>query len=752
MLQNVKKLLLYNLFFIGNFSDTLNEKNPDDNQQERIKSIQLAKDNNKNGPYEETSQEGLLIFNDTKKRYEYFYHGVVEKVVWDKIPDEMKNIILSKYELEGKELSWLTLKQILLELNNSLRTKYVCIISEKNQQLTIKFTKKPSKVYFIKSINIYGNKLLSKEKILNAISEGVDELNFVNKILYIITGNSPALFNPGIQTSIIENKIEKLCEKYLILGTKIKVLYDLNVSNQEVKININIEEGKKHFVEAIKLDGFVFDKNILKKAINERGLEDNLFDYLSVLLLEEFNLKRVTFNYSISDNKIYIYATKNLKDISLIVESLLFNVESIRLSYLTENSPVTIGESFDEWAMKDFIYKTNFIFETKLNYKLKPFKGSDKILVEINETIENKSKDIIDGLFLQYPFKYHSPLFSLNFTPKIGINNNFLLNTDNDNNFFAIVGNLNIKHKINHKHIIDIIDGNIGFAATTNIKNLVKSCQVSLFRYFYINRDISLLLIPVNICKYFNSKEIADEEIKKNIQKDISEYIYKYSEIHFKKKITFNDNQLFIRSYGKYFLHDDKNTWKIALHLDNTTDLSKNIKILSTVKGLYNSQDIRNMKSIYKHLSAINNKRDEILGLLWDYYDNMEETFPGDDKVQNNQDFEAYLINKGIVLSNLLIDIRLMLLYNIYYFNIPSFGKLDINLHIFLNFNYDITHNILRLSYGGGSMVCVNNMRFILSAGERYKWLYNNNEFIYKIRNEKDNNIKYGFNLEHVSL
>lgn len=752
MWKNLKIFFFYKLCNFNNFYGT------NENKINKKKSLELAKNRNNQSIYEETSQEGLLIFNEDINEYKYFYNGIIGEIIWEKIPDQLKDIIISKFDFqEGKELNWLTLKQILLQLNNSLRTPYVCSISiNENKQLKLKFTKKPTKIYFIESIKINGNNLLSKEKIIHEISEGVEEINFINRILYLITNNSPAEFNPGIQSNFIETKIEKLCERYLILGTKVKVLYELNPHNYNVKVHINMEEGKKHFIDQIKLEGFTFDKKILEKAINEKGLEDNTFNYLSTLLMEEYNLKRITFNYLIEDNKINIYATKNLKDESLIIESVLFNVESIRLKYLTENCPVTTGEAFDEWAMRDFIYKTNFIFETKINYKIKTTKDSDKIIIEVNETKENIYKDIIyssqEGFGIQYPFKFHSPLFSLNFQPKISINNNVLFNNldKNTNNYLFWLGaNFNIKHKINHKHVIDIIDGNVGFNLTTTIANLLRSFQISALKYFYVSSDMSLLLIPLNFYKFFSKYEIENEEIKNKIGNYLQDYVYKYSEAHFKKKILFENQELFIRSSGKYFLHKDNeaSTYKFALHLDDTIKLSENIKILFTLKGLWNSQDIKDMRSIYKHLSAINNKRDEMLGLLWDYYDNLEEIGHNE-----NQEFKAYLISKGIILSNLLLDGRFMLLFNIFKFKIPGFGLLDINFHCFINNNYDITNNIFRLSGGFGLLANINNIRAILSLGWRGKWIYKNNEFIYKLKESQDEDIKYGFNLEHISL
>ena len=437
---------------------------------------------------------------------------------------------------------------------------------------------------------------------------------------------------------------------------------------------------------------------------------------------------------------------------STIIENLLFNVESIRLNYLTENCPITVGEPFDEWEMRDFIYQTNFIFETKIHYKLKPCKDSDKVIIEVTEIKESTSKDILsasqDGFGLQYPFAYHSPLLSGIFTPKISINNNVLLNNlSKSNSLFWCTGNFNIKHKFNHKHIIDIFDGNLGLNLSTNISELLRSFKISALRYFYILPNMSLLIVPFNFHKFFNKYEIQDEEVRKNIQKYLDNYIYKYGEIHIKKRLTFDENELFIRSYMKYFLHDDENTLKFALHLDDTIELSKNMKILFTIKGLYNSQNIQNKKNIYKHLSAINNKRDEILGLLWDYYDNMDEVGHSKD-----EDFESYLISKGVVLSKILLDIRLMLLVNIFKFKIPSFGLLEIYFHIFVNGNYDISNNIFRLSYGMGLMGIINNIRFIFSTGWRNKWLYENNKFNYKTPDLHEEKMKYGFNLEHVSI
>lgn len=764
MLNNYKKAFLYG-FFNFYYSD-INHEN---------KSLKFLKDNNiaKNNlrPYEETSQEGLLIFNENENKYKYFYYGIIEEIKWNTIPEEIKNNILNKFDdfQEGKELSWITLKQIILELNNTFNTSYICEISMSNNgQLKLNFIKKPGKKYFITSIVINGNNLLSKTKILNYISDQVEELNFINKIMYLIFGQSNAELNP-VQSRFIENQIEKLSERYLILGTKTKILYEINPYNYNVTLYINIEEGKKHFVDQIQLNGFEFNKKILENFINLKGLEDNSFDYLSTILMEEYGLKRIKFTYSLENEKINIYGEKTLKDVTLIVENLLFNVKNVNLNYLTKNCPVTIGETFDEWEMRDFIYKTNFIFETKINYKLKPCKDN-KILVEVTENIENNSKDIISscdkGMCLQYPFKFHSQLFSLNIIPRLILNNNILLdnllenlNENRDNSILYFGFNGNIKHKFNHKNILYVIDCN----TTINILNIFndlskvfREFQISTLRYTHVSENFSLLFTPLNFHKFFTKKQISTDSIRNELEKYLQEYIYKYTELYIKYKLDGDNHNFYIKSYGKYFIHDDDNTYKFAIHINDTIILSKSVKILFTIKGLYNSQNIKNMKSIYKHLSAINNKRDEMLGLLWNYYDTFEELFPEyinvDNSIFNRQDFETYLISKGIILSNFLFDIRLMFLWNLFKFKILNFGSLLVDFHIFINFNYDITNKIFRLSGGFGLLGQINNIRLIFSTGLRKKWLYNNNEFISKIRHQNENNMKYAFNFEDLSF
>ena len=93
----------------------------------------------------------------------------------------------------------------------------------------------------------------------------------------------------------------------------------------------------------------------------------------------------------------------------------------------------------------------------------------------------------------------------------------------------------------------------------------------------------------------------------------------------------------------------------------------------------------------------------------------MEEIFT-EFKDKDMKDFKTYLISKEVILSNALLDFRLMLLYSIWDFKIPMLGKIDIFFHIFANFNIDVTNKIYRISYGFGLIGNVNNIRCILSA------------------------------------
>ena len=757
MLNDFKKILLYQLFYLNNFN--VADMAP---IIDRKKSLELAKANNKTGAYEETSEEGLFIFNDKNNRYEYFYNGIIGEIVWDKIPDDIKDMLVKNLDFEaGKELNWLTLQQILLKLNNILGYSYICAMSyDENKQLKLKITKEPKKIYFITSIEINGNELISSKKILHAISEGAEPLSWINKIIYSLSGTCASEFNPGIQSYMIKNKINELYEKYLILGTRGKISYKLNPNNGTAKIIVNIEEGKKYFIDQVEFNDFKFDKKKFINIIKNRGLENNSFDYVSMILMEEYDLPRISVGYTTNNSKINIIASKNLKDESLVVESILFYVKNIKLAYLMEACPVSVGDAFDEWQMREFISKIEFQFEIKLKYTLKPYKDSNRIIIEIEEIIENQNKDIITssdgGTGIQYPFKWNFPFININITPKFLLNNNMLLDKFTKDgatsSLFSIGANFNIRKKFNKHNILSILDGSFAVNITEilNPSKLIRSLQVSILKYNYLSKSFSFSFTPLNIQKYLNIKQIGSEEIedKDNIQKYLNEYIYKYTEVHSKKLILFEDNILWIKGYGKYFFHetDDKNTFKLALHLDNTTVFSNKFKMLTTFKGLYNSQDIRSMKSIYKHLSAINNKRDEMLGLLWDYYDNVEEIFT-EFKDKDMKDFKTYLISKEVILSNALLDFRLMLLYSIWDFKIPMLGKIDIFFHIFANFNIDVTNKIYRISYGFGLIGNVNNIRCILSAGFRNK-LFTEKEK----KNEAHEDMKYGFNFEHMSL
>jgi hypothetical protein len=759
---NLKKNKIFFLIYItfnNNFSD-VNYTSENNNEKIKKNYLNIIKKNSKgNILYEEKSENGLILWNEDEGKYIYFYNGIIEEIIWEQIPEEIKEIVLKETPIkEGDEVDWYSLKLILIKLNNIFKTNFVFKISKVkdfSDRFIITFSRKPSKKYFFSRINIVGNQILKTSMILKSIEDIIKVLDWMEKAKYLILGSNNSEFIGNIQTQSIENAIKNLSEKHLILGTKVQVFYEFNPHNDNVIVHINVEEGKKYFIDKINIENFKFSISTLKNIITENGMQNNSFEYLSLIMMEEYSIPRVNINYSIDeeDLRINLFLKKEEKDQFLTIENIQYNILSIPLNTLIKNIPIRTGDLLDEWLLKYFCYKLSHIFETKITYEIIPCSGNNKVVVKILETVENVQKDIISadkGFIIQYPFKGHRMEFSWYFTPKISIfENNILLNKliknklTNNNSHSSLAswgGGLKLVHKYNLHTVLDILDLNIFFNFSLESKKLLKSLQGTFLKYINQNKEMSYYISFLNLHQFFHY--LTKDHLKG--------YMYFYGEGHINKTFKINYTDYFTFSAKANIFYKDLNG-KISLQPEFHKKLWGNFNFLISFKILFCSQDYKNPNETYKHFSAINNKRDNIMGLLWDYHDNENETKIKEKlKSEEHIAYHNYLLSKSIVLSNAVGNLRFMLLYEIFKIKLPHVGPLLLYLHLFLNLNYDISHNLLRLSYGGGLMGTVNNIRLFLSLGALSN--VNGEHKEHKNKEDQHEELHYAFSFEGIGV
>jgi hypothetical protein len=748
-------------FFIWINSNTIFSRNKDYKNHENIKQATLEslkkKSRDANTLHGETYEEGLVTSDGTM-----YFCGILDELIFEGVPEEIKNNILKDIPIkENEEINWYTLKLIILQLNNIFKTKFVFNVSkvkDSQDRFKITFSRKPAKVYFLKDIIIYNNKLLKTHAIKEVIENIMPPLNIIQKIIYIFSGTNSSMFIGNIQAQNIEYAIKNLSERYLILGTKAKIFYEFHPNTNYFTLHVDIEEGQKYLIDKIVTENFKFSQRILKDILNENGMKDGSFNYLSLILMEEYSIERIGVSYNVSQDKpnLMIFLAKENENKILNVENIQYNVSSIPLKTLIKYNPVRTGDLLDEWKLKYFCYDLSIRFATNITYEIIPCSGDNKIIIKITETKEETKKDIVTvekAVILQYPINYYTMNLSFTFEPKIALfgnsfvfNKSALLNRNNnetkksDKSWISAGGSLKITHKFNLHTAIDFADLNIFLNPTFESKKLLKSLQASLLKYFHTERNYNYYITPLSLHKFFNP--LTKDHLK--------DYIYYSFDCHLHKTIKFNhydEGRLEIK--GNFFYESFNGKLMFQPELQKILSNNNKLLILVTLKVLFNSQSYKDKNQIYKHLSAIN-KKDNIGGLLWDYHNNERESGINKTSFGNKQedyeDCQNYLYSKDIILSNAIGNLRLMLLYEIFKIKIPNLGPIILYSHIFLNLNYDITHNLLRLSYGFGLMGIVNNVRLFLSTG--YCSNLNGKHKEQKQLEEENNSLKYAFNYE----
>jgi hypothetical protein len=698
------------------------------NGEKPLETDEFLKTIKRSGVYSENnniSDKGILIWNEETKQQTLFQFSTIYKIIWEcpMIPLES---IQNKFDFkEGRVLNWHEAQEILRFLELQTKEKY---------ELRIKFNKKgqaqltvgqvPSKKFFIKKVYISGNEILSSKLIKESISSVLCEINFLEKCKYLFFNRTSCMFFGECQTQMVENAILELAKKYLLLGTTVAITYELDPHSQEVVVYIHVEEGRKFFIDNIYMKGFKFNKVLLRDYINEHGFQQDSFNYLSDFLLKDMEIDHIYTSYTIDNETrcIDIFLSKEQRGTSLVVEAIIFQITDISMRYLVNSCTIGVGDVFDEWKIKKFCNKLTLLFEKKIYYEIAPCKDTsqNKVIVTFKEEATEKNRELLvvdKGAVLQYPMHKFLPWLKITCIPKFPFTSKPLLS--------KIGGQIALEHKISSTKSLEIINisGYINPRNYNNLTNLLQSFQVGILQFNHKQKYTHVTITLLTIHKYFH-------EFMKSHLKD-HKYFYTYL---LGRHTVFFENKCLLALYGYGQIFYTPLTAKINLQPEFLIPISSKSSFIISLRFLGNSQNIHDF---YKHLSAINNKRDEAFGLLWNHYDNYAKH-----AITNHEDL-AFIYTKGIVLSNHLYNLRFLWNYRIFKFDIPSLGLIKIFICIFLNLNYDYTNRIWRSSFGVGLMGIFNQVACIGAIGYRQ----NLSE-----AQENNDGLKCSLNVEHYGF
>lgn len=687
----------------------------------------------KRGIYQENSNEleNTIITNEG-----IWSLGTIKNIDWN-CPIVALEDISKKFDnfKPGKIVSITTLKYILLYLKKNTNTEYQFVISpskENKQFCNIILKEKKSNPYLVKNITINGNSLLTKDEILESISDVVGKTTLVEMGKFLILNRSANVIRNLNISSIIVQCVQNLGYKKLLLDIKIYVDLVKNEKTKTIDVIINIEEGSKYFIDKVNISDKTIniDRQHLNIWLEKHGLENGNFNHLLDFLKSE-NIFHLNISYIINNNKIEIFLTPYNKEVNHIVGMISYhNFKNININYIRKNLPISIGDYFDEKQMEEFLYKISKIIQQEITYKT-TMQLNKKLYVVLSLKDEEKKYDDIISFTegqpaLQYKFEnklYSNPGWSFIFTPKV----KFMEGVKGGLFFSA-------KH-IKTQYTFEIINGEFYFDLDSlkqqRYDSFIRSLKTNIFCFsnsvFTKKQDLFWTLTPIIIRKNFHTLMVNN---------NIRDHLYFYTKFYGKKLTIFGDGikrtQLSNFISGKIFYG---NTMKLLYNPEIIYPLTKNMHIYGSLRFVYNGYTTNTQdEKIFLHLHCMN-KEDQGKCLLWDTFLTAQEMS------QYPKNIQHYLYSKNIILSNFLINFKLMFNIVLLKLKIPQLGKIQIMFSIFFNTAYDQTNNLYRFSSGIGILGTLNKNAALFALGKKYAPGI-----------EQTNDLDYGLSFAHHSF
>jgi hypothetical protein len=663
--------------------------------------------------YIQNHQNGIYCVNPEESKNtimieKSFYHcGIIEKITWKDclIPLEEVQKKFPSFQ-QDKSLNILELKNILFFLKSQTGIVFnLNLLFSSEGKVTVILEKKIIKPYFISRIYIKNNHILTKKKILEHIKDSVSILNIFEKIKYLFS-HTFAQVSGYMQIYMITQKIQELSEKNFILNTQIQISFQLDPYTNDAVVYIHIEEGHKYFLKDIILNQIKFKKSLIKDFVNSHGFQNGSFDYLKAFLLQH-KIYNTHITYEIIDDLyINLIITKIDNQNPLFIENIVFTDLEFDSNILNTLNYLQLGDIFDEQKAQYFCELLSFLYGKKFSFDVTTSHTHNKnkvvLIIKTEENKDNNQFITMENSMLkfQYPLFYipnQYPYLKINLMPSLFVNfSSFNLGLPS---FFNLGLELTpqLKYIIQDYHCtFNIINGKAYFAY--DHAKFLKSFKLQILQGHIKKKDIEYDFALLNMNKYFH----------KCMKEDLQKYIYYYSYFSASKIWHLrHDYRIELKPSCKIFYNDF--SLKCSINPSFYIPLWDKFALLSDIKCIWNTADT---KQYFKHLAAINNKHDDILGLFW--RNDIPENFEFPENVKEHH--SIYIHDKGIILSKFLVNFRTILLYNIFSLPIPQIGIIKIFLCIFFMLCIDAENKNFRISYGIGCLgnYSHHNVMFVL--------------------------------------
>lgn len=684
-----------------------------------------------NKPDSIISYKGIYLENHkdaldsaTLIKNEVWVLGVIDKIQWDCCPYITIEDLQKKFPhfIVGKYLNINELKYILLFLKQQLNMDYIFNITinkNKPERVKVVLKEKEGEKFVVTKVLVKGNRLLQKADILEAINPALCPINILEKIKWLIFKKTGAIVTGVNMEQAIERLAKNLGDSSLLLDLKTKVEFKKNVGKngeKTVVATVTITEGSKYFINKIYLDKRIqVNKKQLRLWLEKKGFSGGNFDHLKEFF-QAYNYFNLNIYHKIDGNYIDIYVGVHNAEFSQMVEMITYSgFSDVSMNYIYKHLKVRINEPYNRHLMEEFLYKQSILLNATIT------QGEignifNRINVKIIKTAKEEEQNFFTTKDSDFVFQYKisKPLYEMpnlimSFTPELYYGDKIKLG-----------GRINIIYNLQNLWKLQLFDGeillNLQAIKDGDRDHIFQNISVTLMEltnHFNSIHNLRWNIAPLNIVKAFNSFMLREA---------IKTHIYVYMKGRVQKVHTYSTDIRRVKFSNfvsaKYFFGHNV---KLKYNPEFRYPITKYLHILGSLRILYNSKtiDVSTSKGecindeIFLHLSSINSG--DMMGcLLWKSHFTKQEMDKFDICTA------AYLKEKEIILSNFVLNFRLMLNYIILKTTLPSIGKIQLSIFLFVNFVYDHRNNLQRYSYGTGLMGVYNTNGILFAIGKKY--------------------------------
>lgn len=717
-------------------------------REEALQELKDVLHKNQGGFYCENQEEFNKGFIINGKLY---YLGVIKKISLEECLMSLDQIQETFPEFtENKMFSPIMLQEVINFLSAKTQIAYTFSIAFNRKgevQLIIK--PQPTLMYFIKRIEITGNKVLKKEEILDCLSSILCKFSWMEKIKFILSSYTGALVTGAPQIRSAQQAIKDLAQKHL-MDCNVEINCKLMHKRQEAIMYIHVEERDKFFIGSMTVAGPDLSKEVsliileeLKEFVKSNGMKNNSFSYLEDHLLYEYDIPDVKVShYYVNEFTINIVLERQTNTSPFIIESIIYkNISEIAMSFLSVNVPARMGEALVEWKIKQYCRLLTVLLRKNVTHKVTPLPSTtgttNNIVLTIEGEANNHHHDLITNekfnLILQYAYRQAikgNPHYELIAIPKLVLNLPIWP--------LKVGGQLGLNYKFSPHMTLDCMN----LSAFMNLKyifqleKIIQSLHLNVLHLNYKRKFQEYGVELLTVSKYYHP----------NMPNAFVDHIYYYSNL-FTRKMWKVNSTLHTSLHGYGYLFYRPLTAKLGLNPEFIIKLNSKWNLLCSLRGLYNNQGYSN-REYYNHLSTTNQKMDNMMGLLWtDYYclQKINSNLSPNEILAD----QHYIYSKGIILSNLLFKGRIMLNREIFHFYLPTIGYIRLFMFLFMEMIKDVTYGDYYCSGGLGVMGTFQNSSILCSVGWRRKLQDSSEGRDSHINHE---GLRYGFALENYSF